>query len=421
MQNDKTIFFILLVSYLLFYQPFSDVNERSRLALTYSIVNYHTFNIDNYHTYTIDKAFYNGHYFCDKAPGISLIAVPVFAVLKFAGLPSSPSPVVRQVLSFIFSAIPTIILVFYLYKFLCQLNVNETTAKIVILGYSLATLAFPFSLVFYPYQLVSCLVFISFYFVYNKKKYFLSGLICGLAIISEYTVLPVIFFIFVYIFFTNRRQTGIFVISIIPFILLNMVYNKICFDNFFTIGYCYEFWKSFNTEMSKGLFGISRFSFSNFYQITVSPYRGLFFYSPWLVLTFFGIKKFYKNFRQEFILFSAIVIYFFILGASYWSPCGGTIVGPRILVPMLPFFIVFAGFVTTKLLLACFVVFSFLIIFSVVLTNIHLNQFELNPILNNVVPSVLSGDFIRHWSLILGYLVCLILSVRKHFVVSKRI
>lgn len=170
-------------------------------------MNFHTFNIDNYQQDTIDKAFYNGHYFTDKAPGISLLAVPVYALLRFAGFPSPPYLVYRWILSFLFSAIPTIILVFYLYRFLILLKIDGITAKIVVLGYSLATIAYPFSLVFYPYQLVSLLTFISFYFAYRREKYFLIGVMCGLASICEYTVIPVIFFIFIYIFFTNRKKT----------------------------------------------------------------------------------------------------------------------------------------------------------------------------------------------------------------------
>ncbi|MBI5574010.1 MAG: hypothetical protein HY919_05595 [Elusimicrobia bacterium] len=45
-------------SYALFVSITCDDNERSRLALTYSIVDFGCLNIDRYHTDIIDKAYF---------------------------------------------------------------------------------------------------------------------------------------------------------------------------------------------------------------------------------------------------------------------------------------------------------------------------------------------------------------------------
>ncbi|MDD5688054.1 MAG: hypothetical protein PHE88_09520 [Elusimicrobia bacterium] len=413
-QKNKLVLIILFFSYLLFLPPTSDDNERSRLALTYSIVDTHTFNIDKYEKLTIDKAYKDGHYYTDKAPGISLLAVPVYAVLRIFNFPPAPKPAYRYIFAVLFSAIPTIILVFYIYKFLLSITIEEKTAKLILIAYSLATIAFPFSLVFYPYQIVSLYLFISFFLIFNKNNYFYSGLLCGLAIISDYTVIPVFLYFTVYIYCTNKKSIGKYLTGIIPSLLILGIYNKLCFGNPFLIGYNYESVSQFRSEMSKGLFGITTFNFNNFFKITISSYRGLFFYSPWLIFVFLGVKTFYSTYKKEFFLFSTIIIYFFILCASYWNINGGEIIGPRILLPMLPFLVVFAGFAKKTRGLYLLILLSFIIIFSVVSSDIHLPEGEYNPLINYTMHMILKGDFLRAPSIIILYLLFLFFGVKKY-------
>src|SRR5207249_4759356 len=78
----------LLSSYAYFYHG-GGWNENSRFDLTRAIVEHHTLRIDAYHQNTGDKAFFDGHYYSDKAPGLSLAAVLVWEAasetLRLAG------------------------------------------------------------------------------------------------------------------------------------------------------------------------------------------------------------------------------------------------------------------------------------------------------------------------------------------------
>src|SRR5688572_9479440 len=74
------VFLIVLAAYGYFFTQ-HDANTNSRLALVRAIVEEKRFEIDSYHDSaldTIDKAYYNGHYYSDKAIGTSLIGVPVY-------------------------------------------------------------------------------------------------------------------------------------------------------------------------------------------------------------------------------------------------------------------------------------------------------------------------------------------------------
>src|SRR5687768_17164455 len=56
-------------------------NENSRFALTRAIVEDGSVAIDRFHETTGDKAYRDGHYYCDKAPGTSWLAVPAYALV----------------------------------------------------------------------------------------------------------------------------------------------------------------------------------------------------------------------------------------------------------------------------------------------------------------------------------------------------
>src|SRR5262249_6163732 len=64
----------LFVSYAFFYQA-GGWNQNSRFALDRAILERRTLQIDAYHLQTGDIALMNGHYYSDKAPGTSLLAL----------------------------------------------------------------------------------------------------------------------------------------------------------------------------------------------------------------------------------------------------------------------------------------------------------------------------------------------------------
>ena len=78
--NLFIVFLITLAFYGYFIRPL-DANIASRLGLVKAIVEEKSLVIDSYHAgefETIDKAYVNGHYYSDKAPGASLLGALVY-------------------------------------------------------------------------------------------------------------------------------------------------------------------------------------------------------------------------------------------------------------------------------------------------------------------------------------------------------
>src|SRR5260221_6695662 len=86
------LFCMLLGCYVYFLPRWGDWNVNSRFDLTRALVDDHSIAIDRYVSNTGDYAVYGGRYYSDKAPGLALVGVPVYAAFE-ALLP--PEPVSR--------------------------------------------------------------------------------------------------------------------------------------------------------------------------------------------------------------------------------------------------------------------------------------------------------------------------------------
>src|ERR1043166_4533353 len=73
------LWFVVFAVYGYIHQKrFGNAMAISRQDLLYAIVFKGTFAIDDYAGNTLDKAFARGHYYSDKAPGTTLLALPGF-------------------------------------------------------------------------------------------------------------------------------------------------------------------------------------------------------------------------------------------------------------------------------------------------------------------------------------------------------
>lgn len=126
-------------------------------------------------------------------------------------------------------------------------------------------------------------------------------------------------------------------------------YHLKCFGGLFQFPYYHETYQQFAIAHQQGIAGVTfpgslqelSGHLSALLQLLISPYRGLFFYSPFLLIGVSGMIKMIRDpeWRREGWLFLAVmVIYFLFLSAfSDWE--GGWSMGPRHLVPLLPFLI----------------------------------------------------------------------------------
>ena len=375
-QKIKYIYFMLFVLFFLSYGYFfqgGGWNQNARICLTRAIIHYGSFQIDHFKedskemefVNTGDWAFCNGHYYCNKSPGLSFMAVLPFAIAEYCLKYLLPNDSERQVLfSAYFSTLCTTVLLsallcllmFNVFHHFFQIGIRSSFLLTLLFGFG--TLAFSYSTTFYSHQPAAFCSFLSLVLVMyvrhsdsQKKRIIaiLAGFSAALAVLVEPSALLVLIAISVYLicFKENRRYIPLFILGCIPPGIVQGFYNHVCFGHALAASYHYAndmvMWR-----VDGRLFGIP--SPMRFFQLLFSPYRGLFVSSPIFLMAipgmFYFLKK--KKWKAEAILCATLSVFFILFIASFYAWHGGSAPGPRYLLPAFPYLFLLTGFSLSK-------------------------------------------------------------------------
>lgn len=346
-------------------------NAGTHLYLTVSILDRGTLNIDPFHLDTVDLAGANGHFYADKAPGLSLLALPFYAILKlvlahgqsYLPLLHAESPITdweRYILAVIFDALPTGIIAALLYRFMQRMGVARGWCAALGLTYGLGTIARPYASVFFSHQFTAALCFGAFYLLYRLRKgelddrfALLVGLLLGYSLISEYPTALIVAALGVYLVtmpgLTRERLVRLLAyigIAMVPSFIIEAVYNSLAFGSPLALGYNHLAGPEiFQKGQAQGLFGVTYPHLDAIWGTTFSPYRGIFLLSPVLLLAIPGGIKLVRRvgWRAEGWLCAAIGTSYFLFNFSYFAWDGGASMGPRQILPCLPFLMIPIG------------------------------------------------------------------------------
>jgi hypothetical protein len=357
-------FLVLIACYGYFLPRVDNPNTTSRMNLVYALADQGTVRIDDYHRNTRDKAYFGGHYYTEKSIGPSVIALPVYVVFRelvvASGLAERPETdgsgtgysryyhaMAVVFVTFVTVSIPSATAGLLLYLFVRRW-VSPRVALLVMLSYGLATIAFPVSSQFFSHQLAASAMFAAFYILWRKVREgakrpsaWLAGALMGFAVITEYIMAMVCLLIIACALhqrriFCARSILPRVVAAAVPWGLLMAGYNLIAFGTPLPAGYSYTV--NYADVHAQGFLGLTLPSLHALYGITFSPYRGLFFLSPFLLLALPGLLLMWRSGERSLgLLVSANSATLILYNASYVVWWGGASIGPRHLVPMLPF------------------------------------------------------------------------------------
>jgi len=373
-RRDALIVFCLLAFvYAYFYQP-GGYNGDSRFGLIFAIVQEGRLTIDTYQdregTATGDKAYFNGHFYSDKAIGPSVVGaifyVPFYWMQRIFNHPSQAT--VKMILTFLVIGLPSAIAGSLIYILCLYLSGSRSRSFIVTMAIALGTMYLPYSIIFFSHQFSSSLLFGAFFMIFFLKEkpeigknwyLFLIGFLLGWALISEYPTVAIILALIAYYFsivwrnHTYRHFRSIVLPLLggsIPVLLL-LLYNKLCFGNFLTIGYTNLSNPYFGSAMGQGVMGIHWPDLRVLYYMTVHPTMGIFWESPVLLLSFIGAAFMFldRRYRSEAILAMWVIGSYLVIMSGYYLWWGGWALGPRHIIPILPFFCIFLIFVPKRL------------------------------------------------------------------------
>lgn len=338
---------VLALALLLCFGFFRQVpawNEYSRYDLVRALVEDGSLRIDPYHENTGDKAFLDGHYYSDKAPGTALLGAPVYVLLSLASTLTGAGPPDERsavgALAFGVSGLATILLVLLLGRFLRPIT-GERWALAVSLGFGLGTMALPFATMYFGHAASSALLFGSFFLLWRWRadpmpwRAGLAGVLGGLAVVTEIPVALGVAVLAMYALWLGPRAFTLFVLGALPPAVVILGYNWLAFDSPFTLGY--QLATVFGEQNSRGIVSIVWPSLSTTVDLLLGP-RGLLRLSPWLIVAPLGILALRRaRLRAELLVAVAMVTVFLTYNSGALNPFGGWTPGPRYLLPALPF------------------------------------------------------------------------------------
>jgi hypothetical protein len=339
------------------------------MFLTLSLVNHGELSIDRYAAKTIDKAEVHGKFYSDKAPGLSLLAVPVTAILsqivggqhdaaRVVEAEKSGWPPAYNLLTY-FATLSTSMLITALSVaalFLVASNAfgNLAAGTLVAVAYALATPAFGWATAFLghaPAMGLACIGFACLHFLRDDEtaihqNYLLVvvGMAClTWAVVTEFTAAPVAVAVTVYglrkiIYAKNQRLmlAGCALVTGFVFALPLLIYNDLAFGAPWLLGY--QSVHGF-PGMKHGFLGFGMPQLSVLYEITFGSRRGIILLSPLLALFPIGVLKMSACDKQGALAFllTFIVAYYLLMNSAYYYWDGGYSTGPRHITAMLPF------------------------------------------------------------------------------------
>jgi len=411
-------------------------NPDTRIALTSAIVDHHALRIDPYAGSLMDRALYHGHYYTDKAPGMSLLAVPAYAALHLV-LPSATLNTkhtlpayffTRYLLTSLVLGIPAAVFVGLLWRFLLPM-LGRRRGAVLALGYGLGTVAWAYSGVLFSHIMSAMSLFGAFMLLYPvstgrapfaTRRWAAAGGLCGLAALCEYPAALVGLLLALFAAYTAytardagpRRLPGLgaFVGAGLLALLPLALYNTAVYGSPLVIGYVHEAGEArFLAGMSRGFEGVGAPDPVALWGITFSPYRGLFALSPFLLLALPGAAAMWRRRRQRpaAVLCVLVVVAMLLFNGGYYFWDGGATIGPRFAAAVVPFLVFLAAFAprrapwarVTPVLIAL----SIALVALCCLTSITgFSSGQPNPFAAFVLPRLLHGSIPDNWGGRLG-------------------
>src|SRR5262245_5339032 len=346
------LFLGIFLVYAFFLPRVADWNGNSRMDLTLAIVEEGRLAIDTFYSNTGDYARYGGHIYTDKAPGLSILPVAPYAAYRAAagsdplrravdrlGIAEALNEVLREtgtrrkladlarrvrasedreegpppsgpwggpagwrlyfagalyLCTLVVVGAPSALASIALGRLVARLSGDPTTAPTSALAYGLGTIAFPYATAFYGQPLAAALLILAWERLHALRRgdgrraaWIGAGALLGLAVMTELTAaLPVAGLVLYALADARWSARWRLLAGGLPFAAALAAYNEACFGAPFATGYRYLGRFPEISQYGASGFGLPRLE--ALWGLTLSPFRGLFVYSPFLMLALPG-------------------------------------------------------------------------------------------------------------------------------------
>ena len=289
--------------------------------------------------------------YSDKAPGLSILAAPVTFLIGplLPPVPNTGLPAfwpLRHLLTLLLVALPTAGLAFVIVTGVPRVDSFRRSGLAIIMA--LATPLWAYATVFFGHAPAAVLVFVAWMLLLrpgaaerppHRLHALLGGAAAGFAVTVDY---PTVLLAGVIFGALIARRTPLSILSwaatgAIVGLLPALSYHQLAFGAPWLTGYAFKAHAEFQVIHARGVLGVSLPSLEALWGVLFSARRGLFFFSPILLLAPIGLWQMIRRrgFRDVTPLTAAIIVYvLFAAGFVDWE--AGWCAAARHLVPIVP-------------------------------------------------------------------------------------
>lgn len=352
-------------------------NELPRVLTTEQLVDQWTFRLDerlaDLGSLADISTTPDGHRYQNKAPGMSVLGVPVYAALRLAYAPFGirpPRVVTTWALRVCFGVVPMLVLLALFPRVSSRFASDDAARQAGLLALAVGSMLWPLSLLFMSHVLAAVLVAAAFVLAAADdashpshgtrddeasvaRPPLLIGALLGCAMFVEYQALFGALLVSAYVVWRSRRSVRDALLlgsTVAPFILMLTSYHWSAFGSPLRTGYAYSVDQA-NRVGVMGMVGFSRLSLA---QLFVTPDNGLLVLSPWFLLVPVGFVHILADRERRArgggaALVAALVVTVYCVFVALLEPefgRGGWEVGPRYVAVAIPFaaWLAVAGF-----------------------------------------------------------------------------
>ncbi|MFZ1686520.1 MAG: hypothetical protein WAU70_03800 [Flavobacteriales bacterium] len=331
--RKRTALIFLVNLFLCSWHLFEGMNDNivSRAAMVATITEDGTLCIDKYQALTRDKAFIAGHYFSDKAPLPAFVVLPFWWAADRMGLvdPGADGTLNLPLLrlgGFLCGSLPFAIIVTLLWRRLHRSAAPRFLSPVLLSMLPLfGSFLFVFSGSWFGH-LPGAALLLGAFILLERGDHALFGMLAAAAVLCDYPL--VLFPLFWAALMAFRKQwRNLLRISFgaVPAVIAFMAYNAATTGNPLSIGYDHTSGFGFRKET----YGFGLIDPAAIWGLTLSDFRGIFFYMPVLLpalgalLIMSGLQRLWK----DPLLAPAVLSFLLICAHGMWW--GGWTYGPR--------------------------------------------------------------------------------------------